>query len=36
MAFQQLDVPLVTPDGEVLEAFPETAVHSGDFLQRSE
>ena len=29
---QQLDVPLVTHDGEVLEAFPETAVHPGDFL----
>lgn len=29
---QQLDVPLVTHDGEVLEAFPETAVHPDDFL----
>ena len=29
---QQLDVPLVTHDGKVLEAFPETAVHPDDFL----
>jgi predicted nucleic acid-binding protein len=27
-----LDVPLVTHDGEVLEAFPETATHPRDFL----
>jgi predicted nucleic acid-binding protein len=30
---QQLDVPLVTHDGDVLEAFPETAVHPSDFLE---
>jgi predicted nucleic acid-binding protein len=29
---QQLDVPLLTHDGEVLQAFPETAVHPNDFL----
>jgi hypothetical protein len=28
-----LDVPLVTHDGDVLEAFPETAVHPSDFLE---
>lgn len=28
---QQLDVPLVTHDGEVLEAVPETVVHPNDF-----
>lgn len=30
---EQLDVPLITHDGEVLEAFPETAVHPDDFLE---
>ena len=30
---QQLDVPLITHDGDVLEAFPETAVHPDDFLE---
>ncbi|PQJ26911.1 hypothetical protein BSZ35_18460 [Salinibacter sp. 10B] len=30
---QQLDVPLITHDGEVLEALPETAVHPNDFLE---
>jgi predicted nucleic acid-binding protein len=29
---QELDVPLLTHDGEVLGAFPETAVHRGDVL----
>ncbi len=29
---QQLDVPLVTHDGEVLANFPERAVHPSDFL----
>jgi predicted nucleic acid-binding protein len=29
---QQLDVPLVTHDGKILEAFPEMAVHPDDFL----
>lgn len=28
----QLDVPLVTHDQEVLDAFPETAMHPADFL----
>lgn len=32
---QQLDVPLVTHDGTVLEEFSETAVHPKDFLKRS-
>jgi predicted nucleic acid-binding protein len=31
---QQLEVPLVTHDGELLDAFPETAVHPKDFLER--
>jgi predicted nucleic acid-binding protein len=30
---QQLDVSLVTHEEDVLEAFPETAVHPGDFLE---
>jgi predicted nucleic acid-binding protein len=30
---QQLDLPLVTHDGEVLEKFPVTAVHPKDFLR---
>lgn len=30
---QQLDVPLLTPDGDLLVAFPETAVHPKDFLE---
>jgi predicted nucleic acid-binding protein len=30
---QQLDAPLITHDGDVLEAFPETAVHPDDFLE---
>ena len=33
---QQLDVPLVTHDGDVLEGFPETAVHPEDFLKRGQ
>lgn len=33
---QQLDAPLLTHDGEVLEGFPETAVHPSDFLTQSE
>jgi predicted nucleic acid-binding protein len=33
---QQLGVPLVTHDNDVLEAFPETAVHPKDFLERSQ
>lgn len=32
---QKLDVPLLTHDGEVLEGFPETAIHPKDFLRRS-
>ena len=31
---QQLDVPLVTHDQEVLDGFPQTAVHPSDFLER--
>lgn len=31
---QQLDVPLVTHDGEVLEGFPKTAVHPSDYLNK--
>ena len=33
---QQLDVPLVTHDQEVLDGFPETAVPPSDFLERRE
>lgn len=32
---RQLDVPLITHDGEVLEGFPETAVHPTGFLKGS-
>jgi hypothetical protein len=31
-----LNVPLVTHDGEVLEAFPETAVHPDHFLEKDQ
>jgi len=33
---QQLDVPLLTHDGEILEAFPETAVHPDHFLEEDQ